>query len=138
MAKEPIEVDALKHAEAKRKNIPTAEFVAARLRVTQSRSRSAARVICMFRGLSRGPNFSLIFRGPAAREVVPAGNLDRVRSGSFPAGLEKAQRRSGAHITRDLFRAAHGAIPGRLPREGAALDSHNVYYGTKGWFGTEP
>ena len=37
----------------------------------------APAIICMFRGSSRGPNFSLIFRRPVARQWVPPGNLER-------------------------------------------------------------
>ena len=78
----------------------------------------APAIICMFQGSSRGPNFSLIFRRPAAGQTVPAGNLDRVQSlCSVRTGPENSllQSRGRADLIRIMYimepRAGSGPCP---------------------------
>ena len=76
MARKPIEVDALKHAEATRKNIPTAEFES----VMRQDEKEALRIAYERRNRDLDPQ--LVWRGKDEQDCVRPRSSPRRRSTS--------------------------------------------------------
>ena len=117
MAKKPIEVDALKHAEAKRKNIPTAEFES----VMREEDKTPLRLAYERRNRDLDPQ--IVWRGkdraglvrsrrPGAAALYPGEGSPQGDHRRSAAPVERARKREGGATRRPVRRFQRASRPG--------------------------